>query len=79
LRVEVKLFASLTKYYPGAESEIPFGAEIPEGSTISDLMDILKLPENEVKLSFVNGQIQPVSYKLKNNDNVGIFPPIGGG
>ena len=79
MQVQVKLFATLTRYSPGGQSGIPFAAEMPDGSSISDLMDYLKLPENEVKLSFVNGRMQPISYKLENNDNVGIFPPIGGG
>lgn len=75
----MKLFAALTQFTPGTQPGIPFEAEIPAGSTISDLMIHLKLPEKEVKLSFVNGRLQPVEFQLKNNDDVGIFPPIGGG
>jgi sulfur-carrier protein len=79
LLVRVKLFATLTKFVPGQQAGIPFNSEIPEGITLADLMGLLKLPEEEVKLSFVNGRLQPAEYKLQNNDDVGIFPPIGGG
>jgi sulfur-carrier protein len=79
LLVRVKLFATLTKFTPGIQPGVPFISEIPDGSTLSDLMVHLKLPEEEVKLSFVNGRLQPAEYELKNNDDVGIFPPIGGG
>jgi sulfur-carrier protein len=79
LLVRVKLFATLTKFTPGRESGIPFITEIPDGSTLSDLMAHLKLPEEEVKLLFVNGRAQSAGSKLNNNDEVGIFPPIGGG
>lgn len=77
--VRVKLFATLTKYNPGAQPGVPFVLDIADGSTLADLMVHLRLPEEEVKLSFVNGRFQPTGYKLKDNDEVGIFPPIGGG
>lgn len=79
MRVRVKLFATLTKFTPGREPGVPFVTEIPDGSTLADLMAHLKLPEEEVKLLFVNGRSQPAGSNLKNNDDVGIFPPIGGG
>jgi sulfur-carrier protein len=79
LLVRVKLFATLTKFTPGKNPGVPFVSEIPDGSTLSDLMTHLNLPEEEVKLSYVNGRLQPLEYELNNNDDVGIFPPIGGG
>ena len=77
--VRVKLFATLTKFTPGKEPGIPFVSEIPDGSRLLDLMAHLKLPEEEVKFLFVNGRVQPEGYKLNSNDEVGIFPPVGGG
>lgn len=79
MRVRVKLFATLAKYNQGAQPGAPFVSEIPEGSTLSDLMKHLGLPKKEAKLSFVNGRLQPGEYQLKDDDEVGIFPPIGGG
>jgi sulfur-carrier protein len=79
LFVSVKLFATLANYFPGAQSGLPFVIEIPEGSTISDLMKRLRLPEKEVNLFFVNGRNQLGQYQLNNNDDVGFFPLIGGG
>ena len=79
LFVRVKLFATLANYTPGAQSGVPFVSEIPDGSTISDLMKLLKLPEKEVNLSFVNGRDHRSEYQLKNDDYVAFFPLIGGG
>jgi molybdopterin synthase sulfur carrier subunit len=79
LIIQVKLFATLAKYKPDAIAGVPFEVELSEGSTISCLMKQIKLPEKEVKLSFVNGRLQPGEYQLKKDDDVGIFPPIGGG
>jgi molybdopterin synthase sulfur carrier subunit len=79
MRIKVKLFATLINYVPGTEPGIPFNTELPDGVSISDLMEHLKLPEEEVKIAFVNGRIKPVDFQLTNGDDVGIFPPIGGG
>jgi sulfur-carrier protein len=77
--VMVKLFATLAAYYRDSTPGVPFKVEIPENNSISDLVEKLNLPKNEVKLFFVNGRLQLANYQLKNNDEVGIFPPIGGG
>jgi len=39
----------------------------------------LNLPREEVKVAFVNGRTRPLDWPLQPEDEVGIFPPIGGG
>ena len=77
--VRVKLFATLAKFTPGAEPGIPFVAEVPEGSSLADLIVRLELPEKEVNLTFVNGRIERRDYRLNSDDDIGFFPLIGGG
>jgi molybdopterin synthase sulfur carrier subunit len=79
MRIRVKLFASLCRYFSGAAPGIPFDIDVPDGSTLTDLMDRLKLPRQEVKLFFVNGRARPVDWPLEAGDDVGIFPLIAGG
>ena len=79
MRVNVKLFATLVVYVAGAEPGISFQVKLPNGSSLSDLMKQLNLPQRETKLIFVNGRMQHPDYQLQDNDEVGIFPPIGGG
>lgn len=79
MRVKVKLFATLVVYVPGVEPGISFEVELPNGNSLSDLLTQLKLPQEEGKLLFVNGLVKSPDYLLQNNDEVGIFPPIGGG
>lgn len=79
MRVHVKVFATLSHYLPDVMAGTPFEAEVPDGATLEDLMRQLNLPREEVKVIFVNGRAQPLSYALKPGDEVGIFPPIGGG
>jgi molybdopterin synthase sulfur carrier subunit len=88
MKVSVKLYSLLVqsvgeknlKLQPGAiRSGIPFEVNIPSGSTLQDLARSLSLPEDLVKIVFVNGVQQKLSYQLQAGDQVGMFPPIAGG
>lgn len=79
MHVTVKLFATLNRYGGGVRAGVPLKIELSEGSTLLDLIDHLKIPPEETRVLFVNGIIQEADYKLKNGDEVGLFPPIGGG
>jgi ThiS family. len=53
--------------------------ELAEGTTAGQLLTILNLPPNLVKVVFVNGIIRDGNYVLQDGDEVGMFPPVGGG
>ncbi len=80
MRVHVKLFATLGVYapvhgFPGT----PFDVELSEGASLAALFEQLQIPADAVKISFVNAIIQPPEFILSEGDDVGIFPPVGGG
>jgi len=79
MRVRAKIFATLRQYMPEQPAGAPFEVELPPGATLADLVRQLHLPPQEVKVIFVNARAQPLSYSLNPDDEVGIFPPIGGG
>ena len=79
MRVKVKLFTTLANYVPGVKQGEPFEVGLHNVATLSDLINQLNLPQEEAKLIFVNGLAQPLIYYLQNNDEVGVFPAIGGG
>ena len=79
MRVYVKLFATLRRYVENAGYGVPFEVDLPEGATIADLIHHLNLPAEEVKLAFVNARARPEDWRLEPGDEVGIFPPVGGG
>ncbi|MHC4241816.1 MAG: MoaD/ThiS family protein [Planctomycetota bacterium] len=73
--VEVKLFATFRE---GRFNEREL--ELPEESSLSDLLKRLKIPEKDAKVLIVNGlAVSAVEHKLSNRDVVAIFPPIAGG
>jgi len=75
IKIDLKLFVTLSKYLPD-NSE---GLEIPDGTTVEKLIFDVGIPKELVKLIFINGKKQNDSYQLKDNDRVGLFPPVGGG
>lgn len=79
MKVKVKLFATLarfvTEYKPGSTLEI----ELPAQACIADVVSVLKLPAEQVRVTFVNGRARAVEWRLEPGDEVGIFPPVGGG
>jgi molybdopterin synthase sulfur carrier subunit len=88
MNIYVKLYATLTKsvseailaqYGHGISAGSRLEVALPEGSTVDDLVTHLDLPRKQVKVIFVNGQIQDLDYELQPEDEIGIFPPIGGG
>ncbi len=79
MKIRVKVYATLTKYVGGAIMYDPIEIDLPEKATLSDLFDKLGIPSDEVKTSFVNSVMQPSDHTLSKGDDVGIFPPVGGG
>jgi len=79
MKVEVKLYASLARYAPDGASGKPFFLEPPEGTTVRDLLIRLGVPENSVKIIFLNGVHASLDRILSDGDQLGVFPPVAGG
>ena len=79
ITVRVKLFATLRRHRPGLGIGEPFEVDLPATSTIADLIDLVGLPPEEVKIVFVNGLVRQPADSLSEGDELGIFPPVGGG
>jgi hypothetical protein len=74
--IEIKLFASLKKYLP---SDSARRYPVEPGTPLSALLDRLCIPEEEVKLIFIDGVKKDANILLHGGEKVGVFPPIGGG
>jgi molybdopterin converting factor small subunit len=79
MHVTVKLYATLSRFGQGERAGTPFTIELSKNATLQQLIDQLKIPPEESRVMFVNGIIKEFEYDLKDGDEVGIFPPIGGG
>ena len=79
MEVKVKLFATLGQYAPHGKSAKPFVIDVEENTSVKALVDKLDIPKDSVHLKFVNGRARDADYELQPGDEVGFFPPIGGG
>ncbi len=73
--IDLNLFATLSGFQPENASSF----EIRDHSTVKELIGALTIPEDQVKLIFVNGRRRDLSWRLEQGDRVGLFPPVGGG
>lgn len=74
MEVEVRLFATFRE---GREKKQKM--KINENTTISDIIDTLKIDEKEVAIMLLNGRDGSSDRVLKDGDIVALFPPVGGG
>lgn len=79
ITVYVRLFATLRRYFPNLKIGEAMPVELPDGTTVGQLIAHLGVPLGEVKTVFVNNIIRDHGSPLSSGDEVGIFPPIGGG
>jgi molybdopterin converting factor small subunit len=78
-RVELRLFGELRSYVKDLRLGEAYFIEVEGNYTIDDLMQNLEIPSEIVKIILVNGRSCDVSYRLKDNDRLALFPPIAGG
>ena len=78
MKIELRLFASLSVYMPETVS-VDSIIDIKEGISIRELLEQLNVPLDSVKIIFVNGVHAERDEILKEGDRVGIFPPVAGG
>jgi sulfur carrier protein ThiS len=94
MKIELKLFASLAAYRPGGTDDVPAGTasvpagtvrnetgmiDVAEGTTVGAFLKQLEIPENLVKIVFLNGVHAREDDVLKEGDRLGVFPPVAGG
>ena len=81
MKLELVLFAGLTCNNPELPcfGERKFFLEVPAGTTIRELRALLAIDPAIPLLSIVNNHHEQEQWVLKENDRVGMFPPIGGG
>ena len=73
--VHIRLHGTLRSFRPPDAGSHP----ITEGMTVAALIEELGIPNEKAHLAFVNGrQVGPQSI-LEGDDDVAIFPSLGGG
>jgi molybdopterin converting factor small subunit len=79
MKAYVKVYATLVKYVSGSIMHEPTEVEVSPKTTLNELYNQLGIPHEEVKTAFVNSVMQTPDYTICEGDEIGIFPPVGGG
>jgi sulfur carrier protein ThiS len=80
MHIRVKLFSSFKKLKPNMS--IPTEGdrwEVGEGFTLSKLLEVLGIANEEAAIFLVNGNHATREKVLREGDTVHIFPPMFGG
>jgi molybdopterin molybdotransferase len=75
--ITVRLYATLRDVVP--EGRKALRVEVPEGTTVAELVNRLGLSAGTVRKVFVGGVARDEGHVLQPGDEVAIFPPIAGG
>ena len=79
MKIEIRLFATLASYAGHGDIDSDGCLEFDGPATIRDAVQRIGVPEQDIKLVFLNGVAGSLDSSLNDKDRVGIFPPIGGG
>ena len=74
MKVRVKLFATLQRNR--FKTSV---MEYEEGITVAEVCRLLDIPKNKFSIIFINNTHADHDRILRDNDELALFPPIGGG
>ena len=79
MKIEVQLFATLSGYLPDGTTGDGVALDVPEGSTVADVVRALEIPDSFDCVKVVNGHDVPSDQPLADRDVLSLFPPLVGG
>jgi len=79
VRVEVRLFATLVSFLPPDSREGATILEVPDHSTVSDVVRRRGIPADLDRVTLVNGLDSRPDDPLRSGDILTVFPPLAGG
>jgi sulfur carrier protein ThiS len=77
VKVTVRTLANLRHYLPDAREER--NLEIPEATTLADILELVSIPRPEVYKAAVNGSIVGLNHIPAEGDRIDFFPILAGG
>ncbi len=79
MKIEVKLFATLSRYLPVASNSNSATVQVPDGCTVGQLVSSLGIPGETPAIVLVNGCDASRAQFLRDGDVLAMFPPLAGG
>jgi molybdopterin converting factor small subunit len=79
VRIEVRLFATLAVFLPPESRDGAAILDVPDDSTVRDVVRRLRIPVDLERVVLVNGGDVTADAPLRADDVVSVFPPLAGG
>jgi sulfur-carrier protein len=79
VKVEVQLFATLAAYLPPEADGDRMTFDVPDGATVAEVLQPLRIPADLEYLVVVNGVDVGPDHRLVDGDVLSVFPPLAGG
>jgi molybdopterin synthase sulfur carrier subunit len=79
MKIEVALYATLSKYLPPGAQNRKAVIEVRDGSTIRDVLSHLGIPQDLPNILLANGRQALEESALRDGDTLSVFPPLAGG
>ncbi|MBP1774752.1 MAG: ThiamineS protein [candidate division NC10 bacterium] len=79
MKVEIALYATLSKYLPPGSEQRKAMIAARDGATAREIMLQLGIPQDYPNILLVNGKQANSDTVLKDGESLAIFPPLAGG
>jgi sulfur carrier protein ThiS len=79
MKVLIKVFSVLRDYVPDYNPQKGVETELPDGSTVTDLLSHLGIPMSKVPVVTCNGRVLQPADIIHEDSTFHIFQPVAGG
>jgi sulfur carrier protein ThiS len=79
LKVQVKLFGTLSKSWDGYDPATGIELDVSQGTRVRDITKRVHVAETSIGIVTINGQMVKADTKITDGDQIKIFQPIAGG
>jgi sulfur carrier protein ThiS len=79
MKIQVALFATLSKYLPAGTQGRHAALEVKDGATVRDVLNQLGVPPELPNILLVEGRQAPETTVLAEGQTLSVFPPLAGG
>lgn len=79
LKVRVKLYGTLSKFFTDYDPATGIDLEIPDGTRVRDVSKLVNVSEESIGLVTIKGKIVKADAIITEGDEVKFFQPIAGG
>ncbi len=79
MKIEVALYATLSKYLPSGAQNRKAVIEVRDGASIREVLSHLGIPRDLPNILLANGRQASEESILRDGDALSVFPPLAGG